>query len=99
MTFQELSDTEKILFRTMKKVQRDRMEHQNAVCFSEGKKQEEHQRKKAVCLNKESVLEAVLDEAGLLESYKKWSGPESQENAAGRSRFPFSINVLKLPEK
>ena len=50
------------------------MEHQNAVCFSEGKKQEDHQRKKAVCLNKESVLEAVLDEAGLLESYKKWSG-------------------------
>ena len=74
MKFQELSETEKIHFRTMKKVQRDRMEHQNAVCFSEGKKQEDHQRKKAVCLNKESVLEAVLDEAGLLESYKKWSG-------------------------
>ena len=74
MTFQELSDTEKILFRTMKKVQNDRMEHNNAISFSEGKKTEDHKRKMAVCMNKESILEAVLREAGLYSAYRQWIG-------------------------
>lgn len=74
MTFQELTETEKILFRTMKQIQNDRMEHNKAISFSEGRKSEEHRRKMAACLNKESILEEVLQEAGLYTSYRQWSG-------------------------
>lgn len=74
MTFQELSDTEKILFRTMRKVQNDRMEYDKSISFSEGKKQKENKRKKADCMNKENILEAVLREAGLYSSYRQWIG-------------------------
>lgn len=74
MTFQELSDTEKILFRTMRKVQNDRMEYDKFIRFSEGKEQKKNRLKKVDCMNKESILEAVLREAGLYSSYRQWIG-------------------------
>lgn len=74
MTFQELSETEKILFRTMRKVQSDRMDYDKNISYSEGKKQKENKLKKADCMNKESILEAVLREAGLYSSYRQWVG-------------------------
>lgn len=72
--FDRLGMTEQILFRTMKKVQRDRVEHQKASEFSEGSKQREHRLKAAACLGKESVLESVLEQTGLYELYREWSG-------------------------
>lgn len=72
--YEDLNETERILFSWMKKVQKDRMERQKAECFSSGSKKREHRLKRAACANKEVVLEAVLEQAGLWELYRAWSG-------------------------
>lgn len=72
-TYEDLTNTEKILFGQMKKVQKDRMEHQTAACYSSGSKQREHRAKRAACANKEMALEAVLEQAGLWSLYQSWS--------------------------
>lgn len=69
----DLTQTEQVLFHTMRKVQRDRMEHTKAMSFSVGQKQEDHKRKNAVAMAKEIVLEEVLTESGLWERYRSWA--------------------------
>ena len=73
-TYEDLTKTERILFDQMKKVQKDRMEHQTAACYSTGSKQREHRVKRAACANKEMALETVLEKAGLWELYRSWCG-------------------------
>lgn len=55
----DLTQTEQVLFQTMS--------------FSVGTKQEDHKRKNAVALAKETVLEEVLTESGLWERYRSWA--------------------------
>lgn len=72
-TVQDLTQTERVLFQTMKAVQRDRMEHQKAQQFADGPKRDDHKRKQAACMNKENVLEKILTEAGLIDLYRSWA--------------------------
>ena len=68
-----LNLTEQMLFITLKKVQHDRMEHQTAAANSDGRKSEDHRRKRAACRNKELILEEVLEKSGLYGVYRAWA--------------------------
>jgi len=69
---QDLTRTEQVLFHTMGKIQTDRMEHTKAEAYAEGAKRDDHKRKKAAAMLKESALESVLRESGLYERYREW---------------------------
>lgn len=69
---QDLTRTEQVLFWKMAKFQTDRMEHNKAEAFSEGPKRDDHRRKKAAAMLKESALESVLVEVGLYDRYRSW---------------------------
>lgn len=73
-TYEPLEGTERVLFDTMKRVQRDRMEHQKARMYSSGEKERRHRLRAADCMSKEQVLEEVLTKAGLFDMYRDWSG-------------------------
>lgn len=69
---QDLTRTEQVLFHTMGKIQTDRMEHTKAEAYAEGAKRDEHKRKKAAAMLKESAIESVLRESGLYDRYRAW---------------------------
>lgn len=69
---QALTRTEQVLFHTMGKIQTDRVEHTKAEAYAGGAKRDDHKRKKAAAMLKESALESVLRESGLYDRYRAW---------------------------
>ena len=73
MDQRELNETERILFAMTKEISDDRLEYQDAMAMSWGKKKERSRLKHNFLRTKELALEELIIRAGLKEQYDAWA--------------------------